>query len=121
LHQKEGAADQMGTEGVLAVRNAEYRYAVEECALPVIRAARKIGCTTGEHLAQFLNAVGVLAPNEPAWTKNAANRAVAHLVAHGHLKWPRHRGRRNPELESKRIANFKATVRAVRKKEGYHK
>lgn len=109
----------MRTEGVLAVRKAEYQYAMEECALPVIRAARDIGCTTGEHLAEFLNAVGVLAPNEEAWTKNSANRAVQYLVSHGLLKWHRHRGKRNPALEIKRLASFDEAVKACRKKEGY--
>jgi hypothetical protein len=109
----------MRTEGVLAVRKAEYKYAVEECALPVIIAAREVGCTTGEHLAQFLNAVGVLAPTQKAWTKNSANRAVQHLMKHGLLQWHRHRGKRSPFLEIKRITCFAKAVKACRKKEGY--
>ena len=118
----------MGTEAVAELRNSAYEYAVVDCALPVILDARKAGCTTGEHLAAFLNAVGVLAPNggytdatvsAGKWTKNSANRAVQYLVSHGLLEWPRHRGKRNPDLEAKRIKGFKKAVVACRKKEGF--
>jgi hypothetical protein len=109
----------MRTEGVLAVRKAEYHFAVVEAALPVIRHAMKIGCTTGEHLAEFLNAVGVSPYHEAQWTKNSANRAVQYLVKHGHLDWPRHRGKRNPHLELMRKTLFAKAVKACRKKEGF--
>jgi hypothetical protein len=106
----------MQTEVVHEIRKAGYEFAVVDCALPIILIARDIGCTTGEHLAEFLNAVGVLVPNggfseaEVAfcgeWTKNSANRAVSYLIKAHKLKWHRHRGKRKPALEAKRKACF---------------
>lgn len=116
------------TEAVTELRNSAYEYAVVDCALPVILDARLAGCTTGEHLADFLNAVGVLAPNggytdatvsAGQWTKNSANRAVQYLIDHGLLDWPRHRGKRNPFLEAKRVSGFAKAAKASRKKNGF--
>jgi len=101
-------------KGVAALRRAEYEFAVD-VALPVILYARAAGNTTGEHLASFLNKVGVRAPKGDVWTKNSANRAVANLVKRGLLKWSRHRGKRNPTLEAKRIKSFSTAWRACRK------
>jgi hypothetical protein len=110
----------MQTEVVHEVRKDEYAFAVVYCALPIILIAREIGCTTGEHLAEFLNAVRVPVPNggfskaEVAfcgeWTKNSANRAVHYLIKAGKLEWHRHRGKRKPALEAKRKACFHEAV-----------
>ncbi len=113
------------TVEVHALRRAEYAYAVEECALPVIQVARGIGITTGEQLARFLNAVGVNAPNggveakvsSGQWTKNSANRAVEYLVKKKLLVWNRHRGKRKPALEAMRKAYFEEAVKMCQKVE----
>lgn len=113
------------TDAVHEIRRLSYAYAVVDCALPVICIARGIGCTTGEQLAQFLNAVGVLAPNggieggnsTTKWTKNSANRAVEYLVKKKLLVWSRHRGKRNPTLETLRKTYFTEAVKMCRKVE----
>jgi hypothetical protein len=105
------------TDAVHALQRAEYAEAVVECALPVICVARGIGITTGQQLAQFLNRVGVLPFQEPAWTKNSANRAVEYLVKKKRLVWPRHRGKRSPFLEALRKAYFVDAVKMCRKVE----
>lgn len=115
------------TDAVHALRRANYFGVVVEEALPVIQVARMIGCTTGEHLARFLNVVGVNAPNggvsakvsSGKWTKNSANRAVQHLVEKKLLIWRRHRGKRSPALEVLRFELFETAVKVCREKEGY--
>jgi hypothetical protein len=115
------------TDEVHTIRRGEYAFAVEECALPVILLARGIGCTTGEHLARFLNAVGVNAPNggvsakvsSGKWTKTSANRAVQHLARKKLITWSRHRGKRNPTMEALRLDLFETAVKVCREAEGY--
>ena len=85
----------------------------------MICVARGIGITTGQQLAQFLNRVGVRPFQEPAWTKNSANRAVEYLVKKKLLVWPRHRGKRNPTLETMRKTYFAEAVKMCRKVERY--
>lgn len=103
----------MKTKAVAALRRGEYEF-VADAALDVVVCARAAGNTTGEHLAAFMNAVGIAAPKEAVWTKNSANRVVLNLIKRGLLKWPRHRGKRNPAVEAKRKASFWAAVRACR-------
>lgn len=115
------------TDAVHALRRANYFGVVVEEALPVILVARMSGCTTGEHLARFLNAVGVHAPNggveakvsSGKWTKNSANRAVEYLIRRKLIIWSRHRGKRNPAMEALRKAYFAEAVKMCRKVEGY--
>lgn len=107
----------MKTHAATELRRAEYEYAVEVRARRAIMAARETGCTTGAHLAAFLNEVGVRPPFGHKWTKNSANRAVLHLVKKGLLKWARHRGKRKPALEARRKANFDKAARSCRLRE----
>jgi hypothetical protein len=109
----------MKTKVAIELRRAAYEYAVDVCARPVIIAAREIGCTTGAHLAAFLNDVGVHPPHGESWTKNSANRAVGHLIKKGLIKWARHRGKRKPALEAKREAQFEKATRLCRVSERY--
>lgn len=104
----------MRTQAATAARRATYEGALER-ALPAILAARVTGCTTGTHIRDFLNAVGVRAPNGGGWTVNSANRAVRQLISSDQLKWNhRHRGRRNPALEGRRIVRSAKAIDACR-------
>ena len=103
----------MRTEIVTALRRAEYEYAVYN-ARPVIEAARKAGCTTGVHVRDFLNGVGVPAPKSKEWSVLSVNRAIHNLVEGGLKEWTRHRGKRNPYLENLRKDAFAKAVAECR-------
>lgn len=100
----------MSTQAATATRRAHYD-AVLDRALSAIKAAKAVGCTSGTHIRDFLIAGGV--PGD--WSVNSTNRAVRALIKRGWLVWShRHRGRRHPGVEIKRVNGFAKAVEAYR-------
>ena len=90
-------------------RHAAYLARVQ-LALPYLKMARSIGCTTGGHYSAFLNIVGVPAFDGGLWSVRVVNRLIKYAQDHGLIDWHRHRGKRNPAVEAKRIRLFASTA-----------
>jgi hypothetical protein len=107
----------MSNSVTIAARRIAYLTKVQ-AALPCLEVAQSICCTSGAHFAAFLNSVGIPASNGGTWSTRTANRLVKYALDHGLLHYTidfnRHRGRRNPYLESRRTHGFAKAVESCR-------
>jgi hypothetical protein len=102
-------ADASKITATTSARQAAYQAKVQT-ALPYLKVARSIGCSTGLHYGAFLNIVGVPAFDGGMWSIRSTNRLIKYAQDHGLIDWHRHRGRRNPGVEAKRIRMFATAV-----------
>jgi hypothetical protein len=93
----------------MSARDTAYQARVQ-VALPYLKEARSIGCSTGLHYSAFLNVVGIPAFDGGMWSVRAVNRLIKYAQDNGLIDWHRHRGRRNPGVEAKRVRLFTSTV-----------